>query len=72
MTPEERERAEARQAQSEATNMLVIVAGAIGLYAGSLYVQGGYDAENSLMRLVGVAAVLIGVAWWALGDSTSC
>ena len=57
----EQEKAEARQAQGEATNMLVIVAGAIGLYAGSLYVQGGYDAENSLMRLVGVAAALFGV-----------
>lgn len=57
----EQEKVEARQAQGEATNMLVIVAGVIGLYAGSLYVQGGYDAENSLMRLVGVAAALFGV-----------
>lgn len=61
MTPEEREKAEARQAQGEATNMLMLVAGVLGLYAGSLYVQGGYDAENSLMRLVGVAAALFGV-----------
>lgn len=57
----EQEKAEAIKAQGEATNMLVIVAGVIGLYAGSLYVQGGYDAENSLMRLVGVAAALFGV-----------
>lgn len=61
MTREEREKAEAIKEQGEATNMLMLVAGAIGLYAGSLYVQGGYDAENSLMRLVGVAAALFGV-----------